>query len=124
MLLKAFSDFVKAEDLPDDTSSEKSRDLVGPGARQGGRTDQTGRAVEPTGRGPPQDFFGFYSGRRLRSLRHLCSGQAPLSQYRRYTGQAEEASISCEAHLLGTRVEFDAENAGLTEPSDAFNRSA
>ncbi|PMZ55230.1 nucleoid-associated protein, partial [Pseudomonas sp. FW300-N1A5] len=37
-----------------------------------------------------------------------------LNQFRRFTGRTEGLSISFEAHLLGTKIEFDEENGTLT----------
>ncbi|MFY8354368.1 nucleoid-associated protein YejK, partial [Pseudomonas aeruginosa] len=36
-----------------------------------------------------------------------------LNQFRRFTGRAEGLSISFEAHLLGSRIEYDEERDTL-----------
>ena len=36
-----------------------------------------------------------------------------LNQFRRFTGRAEGLSISFEAHLLGSKIEYDEENGTL-----------
>lgn len=115
-LLKAFSDYVKAEDLADDTASEKSHDLVAYAQAQ----SKTGEPVklddlsELLDEERPKTFAEFIRAGEYGISETFAPDKRTLNQYRRYTGRAEGMSISFEAHLLGKRVEFDAESASLT----------
>ena len=115
-LLKAFSDFVKAEDLPNDTASEKSSDLVSYARAQ----DKTGEPIsldelsELIDEDRPKTFAEFIRAGDYGISETFAPDKRTLNQYRRYTGRAEGISISFEAHLLGKRVEFDEESASLT----------
>ena len=115
-LLKAFADFVKAEDLADDTASEKSHDLVVYAQAQ----DKIGEPIsldelsELLDEDRPKTFADFLRAGDYGISESFAADKRTLSQYRRYTGRAEGMSISFEAHLLGKRVEFDRDNSSLT----------
>lgn len=115
-LLKAFADFVKAEDLPDDSASEKSRDLVGYAQAQ----DKLGEPIsldelsELMDEDRPKTFAEFIQAGDYGISDSFAADKRTLARYRRYTGRAEGMSISFEAHLLGKRVEFDQDSASLT----------
>ncbi|WP_341782655.1 nucleoid-associated protein YejK [Pseudomonas putida] len=115
-LLKAFADFVKAEDLPDDTASEKSHHLVAYAQAQ----DKLGEPIsldelsELLDEDRPKTFADFIRGGDYGIAESFAADKRTLNQYRRYTGRAEGMSISFEAHLLGDRVEFDQVSASLT----------
>lgn len=115
-LLKAFADFVKTEDLADDTASEKSHDLVTYAQAQ----DKVGEPISLNElsalliEDDPKTFADFIRAGDYGLSESFAADKRTLNQYRRYTGRAEGMSISFEAHLLGKRVEFDAESASLT----------
>lgn len=115
-LLKAFSDFVKKEDLADDTASEKSSDLVAYARAQ----DKTGDPIsldelsELLDEDKPKTFAEFIRAGDYGISEAFAPDKRTLNQYRRYTGRAEGMSISFEAHLLGKRVDFDQDSACLT----------
>jgi nucleoid-associated protein len=115
-LLKAFSDFVKAEELADDTASEKSGELVAYARAQ----DKTGDPIsldelsELIDEDRPKTFAEFIRAGDYGISDSFAPDKRTLNQYRRYTGRAEGMSISFEAHLLGKLVEFDADSASLT----------
>ena len=115
-LLKAFADFVKAEDLPDDAASEKSHHLVSYAQAQ----DKLGEPVrldelsEVLDEDRPKTFAEFIQAGDYGISESFAADKRTLNQYRRYTGRAEGMSISFEAHLLGKRVEFDQDSASLT----------
>ena len=115
-LLKAFSDFVKAEDLADDTASEKSHDLVAYAQAQ----DKTGEPIKLDelsallNEDNPKTFADFIRASDYGLAESFAPDKRTLTQYRRYTGRAEGLSISFEAHLLGERVEVDQAGASLT----------
>lgn len=108
-LLKAFSDFVESEDLPEEAAREKTKTLVDYASSQA-------KIGEPMGL---QELSGLIDEERPRAfyehIRNKDYGLSPeipadkrtLSQFQRFTGRAEGLSISFEAHLLGSKVEYD-----------------
>lgn len=115
-LLKAFKDFVEAEDLPAEAASEKSQHLVAYAQAQ----DKIGSPVslyelsEVLDEDRPKSFADFIRAGDYGMSESFAADKRTLNQYRRYTGRAEGLSISFEAHLLGKRVEFDQDSASLT----------
>lgn len=115
-LLKAFKDFVEAEELPAETASEKSQHLVAYAQAQ----DNIGEPVslddlsEALDEDKPKTFVDFIRSGDYGLSESFAADKRTLTQYRRYTGRAEGMSISFEAHLLGERVEFDPASAALT----------
>lgn len=115
-LLKAFADFVKAEDLADDAASEKSLNLV----EYAKVCDKIGDPISldavsaVVDEDNPKTFAEFIRAGDYGMSESFAADKRTLSQYRRYTGRAEGMSISFEAHLLGKRVEFDPDSACLT----------
>ncbi|SFW61608.1 nucleoid-associated protein [Pseudomonas sp. NFACC19-2] len=108
-LLKAFSDFVESEDLPDEQAREKTKTLVGYASGQA-------KLGEPI---TLEELSGLIDEERPKAfyehIRNKDYGMAPefpadkrtLSQFQRFTGRAEGLSISFEAHLLGSKIEYD-----------------
>ncbi len=108
-LLKAFSDFVESEDLPEEAARDKTRTLVDYASGQA-------KLGEPI---TLQELSGLIDEERPRAfyehIRNRDYGLSPeippdkrtLNQFRRFTGRAEGLSISFEAHLLGSKVEYD-----------------
>ncbi|AYN12355.1 nucleoid-associated protein YejK [Pseudomonas putida] len=115
-LLKAFTDFVKAEDLPNDTASEKSQHLVAYAQAQHkiGEPVTLDELSEALDEDRPKTFADFIRAGDYGMSESFAADKRTLNQYRRYTGRAEGMSISFEAHLLGERVEFDPASASLT----------
>lgn len=108
-LLKAFSDFVESEDLPEEQAREKTKTLVGYASGQA-------KMGEPI---TLEELSGLIDEERPKAfyehIRNKDYGMAPefpadkrtLSQFQRFTGRAEGLSISFEAHLLGSKIEYD-----------------
>ncbi len=108
-LLKAFSDYVESEDLPEEQAREKAKALVGYASGQA-------KMGEPI---TLEELSGLIDEERPKAfyehIRNKDYGMAPefpadkrtLSQFQRFTGRAEGLSISFEAHLLGSKVEYD-----------------
>lgn len=114
-LLKAFSDYLDREDLPEDAAREKNHTLVEYATTQAkmGKPITLAELSELLDEDRPQNFAEF-----IRSADYGLSSEIPadkrtLTQYRRFTGRAEGLSISFEAHLLGSKVEFDQEAGTL-----------
>ena len=114
-LLKAFSDFVESEDLAEEKAREKTEALVDYATSQA-------KLGEPI---TLEELSGLIDEERPRAffehIRNKDYGMAPefpadkrtLSQFQRFTGRAEGLSISFEAHLLGSQVEYDEEHDTL-----------
>lgn len=115
-LLKGFTDFVSAENLPSETASEKSQDLVAYAQAQGkiGEPISLDELSEMLDENRPKTFADFIRAGDYGISETFAADKRTLNQYRRYTGRAEGMSISFEAHLLGERVEFDQASASLT----------
>lgn len=115
-LLKAFADFMSAEDLPSDTASEKSQNLVAYVQAQGkiGEPISLDELSEVLDESSPKTFADFIRAGDYGISEAFAADKRTLNQYRRYTGRAEGMSISFEARLLGERVEFDQASASLT----------
>ncbi|MBB2495716.1 nucleoid-associated protein YejK [Aquipseudomonas ullengensis] len=108
-LLKAFSDFVESEDLPEEQARAKTDTLVDYASSQA-------KIGEPM---TLEDLSGLIDEDRPRAfyehIRNKDYGLAPefpadkrtLNQFRRFTGRAEGLSISFESHLLGSAIEYD-----------------
>lgn len=115
-LLKAFSDFVKAEGLADDSASEKSHELVAYAQAQNKigdpiSLDELSSLIDEDS---PKTFADFIRAGDYGISETFAADKRTLNQYQRYTGRAEGMFISFEAHLLGKSVEFDQDNASLT----------
>lgn len=108
-LLKAFSDFVESEDLPEDSAREKTRTLVDYA------TSQT-KMGEPMGleelsglidEDRPRAFYDHIRNKDYGLSPEIPADKRTLNQFRRFTGRADGLSIAFEAHLLGDKIEYD-----------------
>lgn len=114
-LLKAFSDFVEAEDLPDQSAREKTGALLDYATSQ----CKIGAAVsleELSGLIDEERPHAFYD--HIRNKDYGLSPEIPadkktLNKFRRFTGRSEGMSISFDSHLLGNKVEFNEEAGTL-----------
>ena len=113
-LLKAFSDFVTAEDLHEESAREKTQTLVSYSMAQAkiGEPITLNEVSELIDDERPKAFYEF-----IRDMGYGLSAEIPadkrtLNQFRRFTGRAGGMSISFEQHLLGSKIEFD-KNAGI-----------
>lgn len=108
-MLKAFSDYVEREDLREDAAREKTHTLVEYATAQSklGEPVTLQELSELLDEDRPQNFTEF-----IRNADYALSAKIPadkrtINQFRRFTGRAEGLSISFEAHLLGSKIEFD-----------------
>ncbi len=108
-LLKAFSDFVEAEDLPEDQAREKTDTLVNYAVAQAkyGEPITLDALSELMDDQAPRAFYDFIRNQDYGLAPEIPADKRTLNQFRRFTGRAEGLSISFEAHLLGNKVEFD-----------------
>lgn len=115
-LLKAFSDFVSAEDLHEDSAREKSQALVSYSMAQAkiGEPITLDELSDLIDEERPKAFYDFIRNKDYGLSAEIPADKCTLNQFRRFTGRAEGMSISFEQHLLGTKVEFDEAGCTLT----------
>ncbi|MEQ6918225.1 nucleoid-associated protein YejK [Halomonas aquatica] len=108
-LLKAFSDFVEKEDLPEEASREKTEALIDYASDQARRGEpMTIEALsEVLDEQQPKAFYD-----HIRNADYGLSPEIPpdkrtLNRFRRFTGRSGGVSISFDSHLLGSSVEYD-----------------
>ena len=108
-LLKAFSDYVEQEDLAEEQAREKTQTLVDYASTQA-RLGEPITVEELSGlldEDKPRAFYDHIRNSDYGLAPEIPPDKRTLNQFRRFTGRAEGLSISFEAHLLGSRVEFD-----------------
>ena len=115
-LLKAFSDFVESEDLPEESAREKTQTLVSYSMAQAKlgepiTLDELSGLIDED---RPKSFYDFIKAKDYGLSETLPPDKKTLNKFRRFTGRAEGLSISFEAHLLGDKIEFDEEGGTLT----------
>jgi len=115
-LLKAFSDFVEKEDLPEEAAREKTATLVEYATSQ----TKVGEPITLTELSAlldddrPQNFAEFIRNADYGLSPEIPADKRTINQFRRFTGRAEGLSISFEQHLLGDKVEYDRDANALT----------
>lgn len=115
-LLKAFSDFVESEDLPEESAREKTHTLVSYSMAQAKlgepiTLDELSGLIDED---RPKSFYDFIKEKDYGLSETLPPDKKTLNKFRRFTGRAEGLSISFEAHLLGDKIKFDEEGGTLT----------
>ena len=115
-LLKAFSDFVTAEDLHEDSAREKTQTLVSYSMAQAkiGEPITLDELSELIDEDRPKAFYDFIRNKDYGLSAEIPADKRTLNQFRRFTGRAEGLSISFEQHLLGSKIEFDQQAGTLT----------
>ena len=108
-LLKAFSDFVESEDLPEEQAREKTKTLVGYATSQAKlgepiTLDELSGLIDEE---RPKAFYDHFRNKDYGLSPEIPADKRTLNQFRRFTGRAEGLSISFEAHLLGDKIEYD-----------------
>ncbi|MBH8846497.1 nucleoid-associated protein, partial [Pseudomonas aeruginosa] len=61
----------------------------------------------------PRAFYDYIRNKDYGLSLEIPADKRTLTQFRRFTGRAEGLSISFEAHLLGSRIEYDEERDTL-----------
>ena len=114
-LLKAFSDFVTAENMHEDSAREKSSTLVSYSMAQAkiGEPVSLNELSELIDEERPKAFYDFIRNKDYGLSTEIPADKRTLNQFRRFTGRAEGMSISFEQHLLGSKIEFDREAGTL-----------
>ena len=115
-LLKAFSDFVAAEDWLEDSAREKTQALVSYSMAQAkiGEPITLVELSELIDEDRPKALYDFIRNKGYGLSAEIPADKRTLNQFRRFTARAEGLSISFEAHLLGSKIEFDKEAGTLT----------
>ena len=115
-LLKAFSDFVTAEDLDEESAREKTQLLIDYSMAQAkqGEPITLGQLSGLIDEDRPKSFHDFIKAKDYGLSETLPPDKKTLNKFRRFTGRAEGMSISFEAHLLGDKIEFDETGGTLT----------
>ncbi len=114
-LLKAFSDFVESEDMAEEVAREKTQALVDYATTQTKQgepvtLDELSSLIDED---RPRAFFEHIRNKDYGLSPEIPADKRTLNQFRRFTGRAEGLSISFEAHLLGSKVEYDEEAGTL-----------
>lgn len=108
-LLKAFSDFVTAEDIHEESAREKTRTLVSYSMDRVkiGEPITLDELSELIDEERPKAFYDFIRNKDYDLSAEIPVDKRTLNQFRRFTGRAGGLSISFEEHLLGSKIEFD-----------------
>ncbi|WP_394208120.1 nucleoid-associated protein YejK [Pseudomonas putida] len=114
-LLRAFSDFVESEDLPEESAREKTQTLVEYATSQTkmGEPVTLEELSSLIDEDRPKAFYDHIRNKDYGLSPEIPADKRTLNQFRRFTGRAEGLSISFEAHLLGDKVEYDEEAGTL-----------
>ena len=114
-LLKAFSDFVTAEDMHEDSAREKTQTLVSYSMAQAkiGEPITLDELSELIDEDRPKTFYDFIRNNDYDLSAEIPADKRTLNQFRRFTGRAEGMSISFESHMLGSTIKYDAEARSL-----------
>ena len=131
-LLKAFSDFVAAEDMHEDSAREKSHAMVSYSMAQAkiGEPITLDELSELIDEDRPKAFHDFICNKDYGLSPVIPADKRTLNQFRRFTGRAEGLSISFEQQLLGSKIEFDKEAGTLifrglpTQLTDQLKRAS
>ena len=131
-LLKAFSDFVTAEDLLEDIAREKTHTLVSYSMAQAkiGEQITLSHLSELIDEDRPKSFHDFIKAKDYGLPETLPPDRKTLNKFRRFTGRAQGMSISFEAHLLGDKIGFDEASGTLmlrslpTQLTDQLKRAS
>lgn len=115
-LLKAFTDYVEKEDLPEDSAREKTHTLLDYASTQikMGQPLSLQELSVVLDDDRPQAFYEHICNSDYGLSPEIPADKRVLNQFRRFTGRAEGLSISFAAHLLGSNVTYDADSGALT----------
>jgi nucleoid-associated protein len=115
-LLKAFSDFVESEDMPENMAREKTDTLIQHATSQAKlgepiSLDELSGLIDEE---RPKAFYDHIRNKDYGLSPEIPADKKTLKQFRRLTGRAEGLSISFDSHLLGGKIEFDEAKGTLT----------
>lgn len=107
-LLKAFSDFVESEDLPEKDARGKTDTLVNYASSQArlGEPISLEELSSLIDEDRPKAFFDHIRNKDYGLSPEIPADKKTLKQFQKITGRAPGLSISFESHLLGSQIEF------------------
>lgn len=108
-LLRAFSDYVDSSHLPEEQVREKTEALVDYASTQArlGQPITLEELSEVLDEEQPRAFFEHIRNSDYGLAPEIPADKRTLNQFRRISGRADGLSISFDAHLLGSQVEYD-----------------
>ncbi|WP_253443422.1 nucleoid-associated protein YejK [Halomonas sp. Y3] len=114
-LLKAFSDYVEREDLPEEASREKTEALIEYASDQASRGEPITleELSEVLDEQQPKAFYDHIRNADYGLSPAIPPDRKTLNQFKRFAGRAGGVSISFDSHLLGSSVEYDEEHDRL-----------
>ncbi len=114
-LLKAFSDYVEQADLDEEHSQHKTKELISYANEQSrqGQPLALNELSEVLDEENPRAFYQHIRNKDYGLSDYIPADRGTIRQFQRFTGRAEGISISFAAHLLGSRIEYDAEQDTL-----------
>ncbi len=114
-LLKAFSDYVEREDLPEEASREKTEALIDYASDQASRGEPITleELSEVLDEQQPKAFYDHIRNADYGLSPAIPPDRKTLNQFKRFAGRAGGVSISFDSHLLGSSVEYDEEHDRL-----------
>ncbi len=100
---------MESEDLPEEAAKEKTDTLVDYASSQAKRGEPMALDAlsELMDDQAPRAFYDYIRNKDYGLAPEIPADKRTLNQFRRFTGRAEGLSISFEAHLLGSRIEYD-----------------
>lgn len=115
-LLKAFSDFVESEDLPEESAREKTKTLVDYASSQSKLGEPMGleELSELIDEDRPKAFYDHIRNKDYGLSPEIPADKRTMNQFCRFTGRTNGLSLSFEAHLLGNTIQFNEEGGTLT----------
>lgn len=114
-LLKAFSDYVESEDLPEEASREKTEALIdyANGQAKRGEPITLDELSELVDEQQPKAFYDYIRNQDYGLAAEIPPDKRTLQQFKRFAGRASGVSISFDSHLLGNSIEYDDERDRL-----------
>ncbi|OHZ04928.1 nucleoid-associated protein [Salinicola sp. MIT1003] len=114
-LLKAFSDYVESEDLPEEASREKTEALIdyANGQAKRGEPITLDELSELVDEQRPKAFYDYIRNQDYGLAAEIPPDKRTLQQFKRFAGRASGVSISFDSHLLGNSIEYDDERDRL-----------
>ncbi|HHH9443070.1 TPA: nucleoid-associated protein YejK [Pseudomonas aeruginosa] len=110
-LLKAFSDFVESEDLPEEQARWKTDTLVDYANAQAkiGEPITLDALSELMDEERPTAFYDYIRNKDYGLSPEIPPDKKTIKHFQRFTGRADGLAITFEAHHLGSKVEWDQE---------------
>ncbi|GHB21216.1 nucleoid-associated protein [Salinicola rhizosphaerae] len=108
-LLKAFSDYVESEDLPEEASREKTETLIDYANAQAknGEPITLEALSELVDEDNPKAFYDHIRNQDYGLSPEIPPDKRTIQQFKRFTGRTSGVSISFDSHLLGNSIEYD-----------------